>query len=207
MTYALTADPASRSLIPYPLPFLPCKAELVDTTTSLKMGVAPYASTNSALSRAGVDGAACILHAWNNHNLDSSPWDTHMLGGTNSVLTTGLSAAAGIGTANRYGSGAYDFYTRNTDSGQHGGNKKLERGGAERSTYIPKDQISAAVVQLATDVQRWRCMDDIRAATDVWLSNYLPCIAWEGEDGIEVRVSLLFAHGSAVNRPKKALHA
>ena len=76
-----------------------------------------YVSTDSPQKKAGVDGAECILHVWNNHNLDGTYDQTHMLGaGTKTVYSHGLSLAAGAGTTNKYGSGEYDFYTRNTNS-------------------------------------------------------------------------------------------
>ena len=133
------------------------------------MHIPPYESTNSPLSRAGVDGAECILHVWNSWGLDSSASATKM-GST--------TYAAGQGTANKYGGAEYDFYVRDTTN-----HHKLKRDGTSLTPYIPNDQISAAVVQLATDVQRWRCMDDIKKTGN----KYLPCGAWNGADGIAVR--------------------
>ena len=164
-----------------------------------------YVSTDSPQKKAGVDGAECILHVWNNPDLVSSFYGTHMLGaGSNTVYADGLSWAAGVGTTNKYGSGEYDFYTRNTNSAGNSWTAKLQRDGVWRNSYIPNAQISSAVVQLATDVQRWRCMDDIRDAgprndrntartgLSGLANKYLPCAAWEGEDGIKVRFSLAY---------------
>jgi hypothetical protein len=139
------------------------------------MHVPPYASTNSPLSRAGVDGAECILHVWNSWGLEFSASATKMIGqGRNAAFER----AAGQGTASKYGGAEYDFYVRDTTN-----HHKLKRDGTSLTPYIANDQISSAVVQLATDVQRWRCMDDIRKTG----SKYLPCAAWNGADGIAVR--------------------
>jgi hypothetical protein len=139
------------------------------------MHIPPYESTNSPLSRAGVDGAECILHAWNGWSLNNGASSTKMRGQSGNV---GRERAAGQGTASKYGESEYDFYVRDTTN-----HHKLKRDGTSLKPYIPNDQISAAVVQLATDVQRWRCMDDIKKTGN----KYLPCGAWNGADGIAVR--------------------
>jgi hypothetical protein len=163
---------------PYPTPLilglgLAFKKNWDHKISSMKTGMPYYKSTDSPLSRAGVDGAECILHAWENSVLWQKDSYSKM---------TGLPMAAGAGTANKYGNQAYDFYVRDTTN-----HHKLKRDGTSLTPYIANDQISSAVVQLATDVQRWRCMDDIRMKTVAGKTTYLPCKAWEGDDSIAVR--------------------
>jgi len=140
-----------------------------DQTSSLKMHLPKYQPTDSLLSKAGVDGAECILHVWNEWDLNKAS------SGTTQTRYFTRANAAGKGTANKYGAGQYDYYTR--DTADH---HKLMRDGTSLQPFIPNDQISSAVVQLATDVQRWRCLDDIKKSGN----RYASCSAWVGANSI-----------------------
>jgi hypothetical protein len=175
-SYARTAGPSFSPLPPTPLILglgLAFKKNMDRSISSLKTGMPYYKSTDSPLSRAGVDGAECILHVWHNSILTQKDSESKM---------TGLPMAAGAGTANKYGQHGYDFYVRDAKY-----RNQQTRAGVGINPYIGNNKMRSAVVQLATDVQRWRCMDDIRSTTVAGKTTYLPCKAWEGDDSIAVR--------------------
>jgi hypothetical protein len=147
-----------------------------DKMSSVKLAVPKYQSTDSPLARAGVDGAECILHVWNSWHFSSSDSSTKLAAhGSGAVV---VPKAAGAGTANKYGSAEYDYYVRSDDPDKH--QKHMLKDGTGKELYIPNDQISSAVVQLATDVQRWKCLDMSTSNGN----KYKPCAAWTAEDGI-----------------------
>ena len=158
-----------------------------DQTSSLKVDLSPYKRSDSAINKAGIDGASCIVHAWNNWELDRAASSTKM---------GSLQKAAGSGSAKIYGWNGYDFFTRDTSWIR---NHKL-RNGQTGQSYIPNDQISAIIVQLAHDVQRWRCLDGAIKSG----KKYKPCKAWSKSDGIaatfgmfEARMNEYFSKGCA----------
>jgi len=133
------------------------------------MGLAPYKKTDSVISKAGIDGAAFILHAWDEWKLNQGPEKTKM---------GWVPTAAGTGTSMIFGDGKYDVYTR--DSPQCDVHP-LRDGKIQRS-HMDHDSISAIIVQLAHDVQRWRCID----GPVIMNKNYRPCNAWQDDkDGVK----------------------
>ena len=141
----------------------------------------PYKVTDSLISKAGIDGAHCMLSGFGS---GGQHWSFDL---------TGTQPPLGGGDANTYGNAAangYDSITRNTFNIK---NKKLRDGTEVESNLKTALDLSwhmSATAQLASDVQTWKCRDEARktpggdartgfASTRAKRGEYMFCKNWE----------------------------
>ena len=141
----------------------------------------PYKVTDSLISKAGIDGAHCMVSGFGS---GGQSWSFDL---------TSTQPSLGGGDANTYGNAAangYDSITRNT---RFISKIKLRDGTEVKSNLKPALDSSwamSATAQLASDVQTWKCRDETRkrpadeaktgfATTTASRGEYKFCKNWE----------------------------